>query len=136
VRKGSVTVKVTGSPNAQIRVYNAADQIVGSGVIGSTGVLETTLSLPASSYRVRVLGSTAPTAVSVSHSISELERYDVNGDGRISRQDILVLVDSLNRQAANSFGATAATISDVRFDTSLDGRVSAQDVLLVVDYLN
>jgi hypothetical protein len=136
VRKGSVTVKVTGSPDAQIRVYNAADQIVSSGVIGTKGFLETTLSLPASSYRIRVLGSAAPTAVSVSHSISELERYDVNGDGKISPQDILVVIDSLNRQAASSVDVAAATLSDVRLDTSLDGRVSAQDVLLIVDYLN
>lgn len=61
--------------------------------------------------------------------------YDVNGDGRVSSLDALVVINELNRAAAGA-AAKTASIDPARYDVNRDGKVSPLDALQIINYLN
>lgn len=67
---------------------------------------------------------------------------DINGDGRITALDALLLINELNsRRVSTATGqlpprTSSASQVDQFFDTNGDGVITPLDALLVVDYLN
>jgi hypothetical protein len=61
-----------------------------------------------------------------------LNPLDVNGDGLVTPQDVLILINALN---ATSVAAAQAT-NDYYLDVDGNGLVTPADVLMVINYLN
>jgi hypothetical protein len=61
---------------------------------------------------------------------------DVNGDGKISSLDALVVINAINRAPANGGTPTSLSVSATKLDVNGDGRVSAIDALRVINHLN
>ncbi|MFO0915416.1 MAG: SdrD B-like domain-containing protein [Pirellulales bacterium] len=92
----------------------------------------------ASTSSPQVVTSTTTTAGN-----SVPQPLDVNGDGRVSPIDALLVINRLNRLSSAAATPLVATQSAAGaqseadpFDTSGDGRVSPIDALLVINYLN
>ncbi len=63
--------------------------------------------------------------------LSSSAGHDVNGDGRTTALDALVIINSLARQQQQP--AVVAAERDLRFDVNHDDRVTALDALLVIN---
>jgi hypothetical protein len=61
---------------------------------------------------------------------------DVNGDGYVSAQDVLLIVNAANSAATASGGVMEASAAGDPLDVNGDGVISALDVLLVVNWIN
>ncbi len=59
---------------------------------------------------------------------------DVNGDGRVSALDALLIINQLGRRNAGLF--TPAAAAESRFDVNRDDRVTALDALVIVNALD
>ena len=136
VRGGTVSIDVTGSPNSQVRLYGPGQQLISTATIGTNGSVEITSPLSASEYSVRIVGSTTATSLAVANEVNLLEAYDVTQDGLVTPHDILLVIDSINRQGVRTIDFTADFVDDLRFDTSLDGQITPHDVLVLIDHVN
>ena len=61
--------------------------------------------------------------------------YDVNGDGRVSPMDLMLIVNELNRSRDASRGGTEEEI-DALLDVSGDGLITPLDLIQVINELN
>jgi hypothetical protein len=61
---------------------------------------------------------------------------DVNGDGYVSAQDVLLIVNAANSAATASGGVMEASAAGDPLDVNGDGVISALDALLVVNWIN
>lgn len=135
VRPSSVEIDVTGATGAQVQLYDANMNVVGSGAAGAVAY-SVANTLPAAKYFVRVTGSASQASIEIETYVSDLVRFDVSHNGVVEPQDLLILKDSLNRQGIRGIDFSEDFASEVYFDTTLDGQVTPQDVLVLIDYLN
>jgi hypothetical protein len=61
---------------------------------------------------------------------------DVNGDGYVSAQDVLLIVNGVNAATIASGGVMEASAAGDPLDVNGDGVISAMDALLVINWIN
>jgi hypothetical protein len=66
--------------------------------------------------------------------LSASTSYDVNADGTVSPQDVLMVINAMNNGRAE--GEPGREAFDFSFDVSGDGLLSPRDALLIINYLN
>lgn len=126
----------TALTNALAEGETATDPLIGvSFATTDPNVLDVQLTSGVSSFDV-VSGTTSPDAALttlVVTSASPTDPKDVNGDGKITANDVLIVINYLN---ANGPGELAPGASQFFVDVNGDGRVTALDALLLVNELN
>jgi hypothetical protein len=74
--------------------------------------------------------------VTGSHSSSIASHYDVNGDGRVTPLDLLMIVNRLNAVSNSEGESNVGGASRPQCDVNGDQLVSPLDALILLNYLN
>jgi hypothetical protein len=94
------------------------------------------LGLPHARGANDLMSSTLDTGVRLlTTSFAAGDPLDVNGDGKASPIDALMIINHLNAAGA-ALAASSSLAEDLLMDISGDGHVSAIDALLIINYLN
>ena len=138
VRDGSPMIDLQGADSVQVQLYDADLQPVGSGIGASAArsLASSPVTMPPAQYFVHVVGASSSATITISNQLSPIDRYDVNRDGMVAPNDLLQLIDSLNRQGIRSIDFGTDFANALFLDTTLDGQITPHDSLVLIDYLN
>ena len=137
----SVTGKGSGNPTGAV-TFKDGNTVIGTGTLqeqgGSDVATFSTSSLAIGLHRIVAVyggdsnydGSTSSMLIKRVVTASTVINPDVNGDGYVTPQDALIIINQLN---------DPVTLTDAaleQLDINYDGSVNALDALIIINYLN